>query len=226
MADERRQVERVRLREPLSAFIANRRVWIVDIGLLGCRIEHGEPLDEGSMVTLLFRASGDDIAIECSVTYTKVQPILLQTREMSVYQSGLAFERSTPNAMAAVRQIVAKEVTTLLEAQRRNARGESPWPKDVSFFSNAKAERSGDRSVYVQCRLSPKGSWTRTPVYKPLQPADGFTLPASTAIEEIETLCRSYEDADDAGRHLIRACAELSVITDADKIPPEKFRKG
>jgi hypothetical protein len=29
--------------------------------------------------------------------------------------------------------------------------------------------------------------------------------------EELETLCRTYEEADEAGRHLIRMVAELSL---------------
>ena len=46
----------------------------------------------------------------------------------------------------------------------------------------------------------------------PQQPTDGFTVAAYEDEEELETLCRTYEQADEEGRSLIRLVAELSVL--------------
>ncbi|MHB0969059.1 MAG: hypothetical protein ACYC7A_14305 [Thermoanaerobaculia bacterium] len=230
MADEKRQVERIRLQEPLAAFINNRRVWIVDLGLLGCRIEHNHPLDAGQQVTMLFHWGGDDITIDCAITRCEVQPLLMDTREISIYHSGIEFGQSSPNTSNAVRRIVAAEVMRILDAQKANARGEiRTWAKDVSFFAKKHdvAEKGqGGKPVYLMCRLDKSGQWNRVPVYKANQPPDGFTVAADTPADEIETLIRSYAEGNAEARHLIRVCAELSLLQPDDAIPPGRFRKS
>jgi hypothetical protein len=229
MVDEKRHVERVRLQDPLAAFINNRRVWIVDLGLLGCRIEHNEPIEAGKPVTLLFHWGGEDIAIDCTITRCEMQPLLMETREISIYHSGVEFGKSSPNAASAVRRIVAAEVMRLLDAQKANARGEiRAWAKDVSFFAKTKEvgeDGEGGIAVYLMCRLDKRGKWSRVSVYKPNQPPDGFTVAADTSTEEIETLTRSYTEGNAEARHLIRLCAELALLRNDDNIPPAKFRK-
>jgi hypothetical protein len=229
MTDEKRQVERIRLQEPLAAFINNRRVWIVDLGLLGCRIEHNHPLDAGQQVTMLFHWGGEDITIECSIKRCDVQPLLMDTREISIYHSGIEFGRSSPNAGNAVRRIVAAEVMRILDAQKANARGEiRTWAKDVSFFAKKRDvadEGKGGQPVYLMCRLEKSGQWNRVQVYKANQPPDGFTVAADTPADEVETLIRSYAEGNAEARRLIRVCAELSLLQPDDAIPPGQFRK-
>lgn len=53
-------------------------------------------------------------------------------------------------------------------------------------------------------------------ILKPFQPRGGFTVSSTTPEEEVEVLCRAWEESDAEGRHLIRLCAELSVHDDSD----------
>ena len=72
------------------------------------------------------------------------------------------------------------------------------------------AHRSRSRG-FISFRL--KGdSWWRVPTDSPNQPPDGFTVASYEDDEELETLCHTYEQADEEGRRLIRLVAELSVV--------------
>jgi hypothetical protein len=63
---------------------------------------------------------------------------------------------------------------------------------------------------FITYRLE-DAQWTRTASNSSLQPPDGFTVGDFEEPDEIETLCRTYEEADEEGRNLIRLVAELSV---------------
>ncbi|MDP9361523.1 MAG: hypothetical protein M3P29_08730 [Acidobacteriota bacterium] len=62
-------------------------------------------------------------------------------------------------------------------------------------------------------RLQLGGTWSQTTTSDPKRPADGFTVAAYEYEDDLETLCRAYEIADEKGRRLIRLVAELSVRT-------------
>ena len=55
-------------------------------------------------------------------------------------------------------------------------------------------------------------AWWRVPTNSPSQPPNGFTVGGHEDDEELESLCRAYEIADEEGRRLIRLVAELSVL--------------
>lgn len=96
---ERRRVERLLLTAPLDGRVAERPVRIVDIGLLGTRIEHDEPLVAGPN-TLRFEWDGEEIVVDCTVVRTEQ----LQTS----FASGVVFEDVH-------RPLVGRIVTTLAE---------------------------------------------------------------------------------------------------------------
>jgi len=69
---ERRRTERLPLVPPIDARLQNHDVRLVDIGALGARVEHDQPLIVGRPHTLRFRWSGDDIEVECTVVHSEV----------------------------------------------------------------------------------------------------------------------------------------------------------
>ena len=62
---DRRRAERLLLPSPIAGRMADRDVRIVDIGILGTRIEHDEPLMVGPH-TLRFAWDGEEIEVDCT----------------------------------------------------------------------------------------------------------------------------------------------------------------
>jgi len=94
---DRRRAERLLLPLPIAAHVAERPVRIIDIGILGTRIEHDEPLMVGPH-TLRFNWDGDEITIDCTVIRSEAAA--------SSFQSGLQFNDRA-------RQLVGRIVSTL-----------------------------------------------------------------------------------------------------------------
>ena len=63
---DRRRAERLLLPSPIAGRMADRDVRIVDIGILGTRVEHDEPLMVGPH-TLRFAWDGEEIEVDCTV---------------------------------------------------------------------------------------------------------------------------------------------------------------
>ena len=79
---DRRRAERLLLTSPISGRVSDHAVRIVDIGILGTRIEHDEPLMAGPQ-TLQFEWDGEEIVVDCT---------LLRTEPLdATFHSGLQF---------------------------------------------------------------------------------------------------------------------------------------
>lgn len=206
-------------------------VIVLDLSLLGCRIEHPTPLRVGTTVRLSIREEGG-IEMECTVMRCTLDPMIARG-DNTVYQSGLRFARAVDDASERLRALIAREVTTALNEQKANAHGELPSFMRVMLD----AARLGDGELqqftmlpylrvarargYVTYALE-KNVWRKRRSQNPTQPQDGFTVWAYEDEEELELLARTYEHADFEMRTLIRMCAELSLVTD-DTIPPQRF---
>jgi hypothetical protein len=105
--------------------------------------------------------------------------------------------------------MVATFVGKVLAAQKANAG--ATQPSDSALIDLGGARRSRTRG-YVTYRLQ-DGAWSRALAESPSQPADGFTVAGYESDEELESLCRAYEIADEEGRRLIKLVAELSART-------------
>ena len=55
------------------------------------------------------------------------------------------------------------------------------------------------------------GGWTQAQSLLPDQPDDGFTVSADEPQEQIDILCKTYENGDADAKKMMRAIAELSV---------------
>ncbi|MFN2443382.1 MAG: PilZ domain-containing protein [Thermoanaerobaculia bacterium] len=225
MSDDRRRLERIRLHQPPAARIGDLPGRILDIGLLGARIETEMPLEIGSTHIVTFSWSGHALKIEGKVTRCEFQSILSEARGERIFFSGIEFTGSNPESGTLLRRLISEEVTTALENQKANARGAlAEIVEDVPFLRTEKGGgrvRRAEAPSFVCCRLGSGGSWKKTLLTRPAQPVDGFTIRLRDTEDEIERLCRAYEEAGPDVRKLIRLCAEMTTLDEDDvQLPP------
>lgn len=220
----RRRVERIQLPEPINGMLGVLSVQILDIGLMGAKIQHDEPLDEGASSHLRFFWRGDEINVLARVT--RGVTATGQYGE-EIFQSGLEFLEASGDSGKVLRELITAHVTRLLEEQKANARGERD-DSAVPFLRMSLDEDVSRRNPgivsYVTYRLSEDGTWLESIAESPKQPEEGFTVLSSLGEQEVDLLKKSYEAADKNSRHLIRAIAEMSITEDAKSVPPQRLK--
>ena len=90
-----RRVQRVVLAQPLVARLGGARVALVDISVLGARVEHHVPLAAGAFTRLTFHWEDHEIAIECRIVRSRLERFSAGTDGLTVYHAGLEFEAMT-----------------------------------------------------------------------------------------------------------------------------------
>jgi hypothetical protein len=201
VSDDRRQFQRLRLPRPILALIDGENALLLDIGVNGAFVEHHGVLEPGSRFRLSFRWQGEELAFICEVARS-------QRVRNSVSHSGVRFIEAVGDSASGLQQMMATFVGRVLAAQRANASGDHDSNAFLGAIGDARRTRSHG---YITYRLR-DGAWTREATTSPQQPADGFTAGAFEDEEELEALCRTYDDADEEGRNLIRLVAELSAM--------------
>jgi len=199
--EERREFQRLQLSEPLSATFGAAAVTINEIGILGARIHHEQPLPS-ERAELRFTFEDKPIAMRCDVVRTIGS------------ESGLRFLAALEDSGDRLRDMLARLVTRALEERYDNS---ATRLKIRQAIDGDKTVRGTD-AHFVSYRYE-DGSWKRRHVFLPEQPAMGFTVARGEDFEEMRRLCEVYEASDEEGRRLIRLFAELSVSS-ALKIPP------
>ena len=96
---ERRRAERLLLTPPLPGAVQNRAVRLLEIGELGTRIEHDEPLIAGGPHTLRFAWDGDEIAVDCTVVHSE--------KSNGAFTTGVQWSGRPPQAIRRVVSSVA-----------------------------------------------------------------------------------------------------------------------
>ena len=199
---ERREFQRLRLDSPVPGTFGSGEVTIVEIGILGARIEHAAPLDS-QYDELRFRSGGNPIHMRCEVMRT------------SDTVSGVRFLAAVGESGDHLRDMLARLV--VLELERKH---------DSSATRLRIRSVDGDRTVrgtdahFLSYRYE-GGEWRRRRVFLPEQPTLGFTVARGEDAEEMQRLCAVYEASDEEGRRLIRLFAELSV-SGVLQIPPRR----
>jgi hypothetical protein len=202
---ERREFQRLELESPISAMFGQTRVWIAEIGVLGARVRHTEPMEK-PRADLRFLSDGKELILRCETVRTITRP--------SWTESGLRFLAAVGDSGDRLRTMLAEIVTKAL-ANRQS-------PDLAAAFDSSSID--GDRTVrgvaaqFVCYRLE-DGSWNRRRAFLPEQPPTGFTVAAGEDQDEIRRLCDVYSASDEEGRRLIRLFAELSV-SQLLQIPP------
>jgi len=205
VGEERREFQRLRIDPPVSGRLANLDVSILEMGVLGARVQHADPIDAGSG-ELHFSFDGKEIALRCEVVRTITSD--------GLHYSGVRFVAAVGESGDHLRDMLGKLVARELEARRDLPKSPAPDQSDVD---GDKTVRGKDASFL--CYRLENGRWRKQRAFLPEQPATGFTVAQWVDGAEVRRLCQVYEAADEEGRRLIRLFAELSV-SDELQIPP------
>lgn len=209
------------------ANIAGQPAHLVDLGMLGARIRNEQPFQAGAEVRIEFVYEGEPIGVVGRVTRSEFQQVLSEARGQRIFMTAVEFVSADPWSAARVKRVITDQVARALEAQKANARGAiAALSADVPFLraSGTRGKvRKSDTPSYVSCRPGPKGTWRKTIIARPIQPADGFTVRLGDTEDEVDRLCRAWTEASPEVRKLIRICAEMSTLDDDETLPPQKF---
>lgn len=204
---ERRQFQRLKLPRPILATVNGESALILDVGVAGAFVEHHGRIEPGAHVTLCFRWQGEELEFMCEAARTKVVRPSADASAI-VSHTGVRFADASAHSKQKLQEMMATFVGRLLEAQHANASGDHQSETLLGVIGDARRSRSRG---YMRYRLG-DGAWSHEATNSARQPKDGFTVAAFEDEEEIETLCRTYETADEEGRDLIRLVAELSTV--------------
>ena len=237
---KRRRVQRIQLSQPIVARLGSLQVVLVDISVLGARVESHQPLSSATGMKLSFSWDGGELVLPCTVARSQLERFSTGADGMTVYHSGLSFDDPSPETTAALKQMIGRFITRALEEQKLNARGVLPVSTDnmpifrfgqLTSNLSDKSEASGMSSLpvariqresgYVCYRLDQR-SWRKKRTHDPGQPPEGFTISATEDPDQAALLCDVYEKADPSGRKLIRLFAQLSIV-DGEGIPAGRF---
>ena len=208
IGEERREFQRLTLDPPIPATLGASAVSILEIGVLGARIHHADPLDT-TYAELRFSYKDEAIALKCELVRTFASR---HARYPDTgLESGVRFLAAIGDSGDHLRSMLSQLVVREFESTR------PPMPK-ASTIDGDKTIRGRD-ARFLCYRLDPKSGWSKRRVFLPEQPLTGFTVAANEDSEEMQRLCAVYESADEEGRRLIRLFAELSV-SHVLEIPP------
>lgn len=186
---EQRAAVRLPLSTPMGVTLSDAAAMMIDISLIGCRVEHEAQMQTGTMATLELPWRG----------YTTRLSVLIARSGLGVtrrgfFTSGLQFCPSIFDSPEPVPSIIAAAVQDVGPL--------TPRPAHVALDSGAS---------YVECSFD--GTlWTSKPVLTPRQPREGFTLPTPESQADLDRFCRAYEQATDEVRRQLRAAAEISIV--------------
>ena len=213
VGSDRREFQRLSLAKPILGLLDGQNALILDVGVGGAFIEHYGMSLPGQRHKLLFKWKGEDVEFIAEVARSNV---VRTSGPMSVSQSGLRFVQAIGKSENRLQDMMATFVGKILAAQKANAMATDPGDTTLQELGGARRSRARG---YITYRLLKNGAWIVQPSSSPVQPQDGFTVGAFEDEEELESLCRTYETADEEGRGLIRLVAELKRHKEAGGLP-------
>lgn len=208
---DRREFQRLKLSKPILGTFGSSNALVLDIGMAGAFIEHYGEAAPGDRLDLSFRWQGDEVAFRCEVVRSSVVKQPAGDGKSQLSQTGVHFLEPVGDSATRLQDLIATFVGHILAAQKANAAGEAGTRSagETILATIGQARRSRSHG-FVSYRFK-DARWWRVPSDSSRQPADGFTVGSHEDETEIETLCRTYETADEEGRQLIRMVAELSL---------------
>ena len=235
--EQRRYAERITLKEPIVAMIGDMEVRIVEISLIGGRIEHIGRLSMNSAVTLQFRWQRENVKLKAKIARTQMSTI---GGKMG-YSSGVDFAKSPAEAPVILQRIVASfiEPESLPESIPEPAPSPpkaaapppapAPAPAKRQPISTEPApflpevddeveEITEDAEVlpYVECAWVEE-QWVKKRTREAKQPLQGFTMLAPDSEKEIDEFCKTFEVADPETQRMIRLSFELAIAKDRQR---------
>lgn len=242
--EQRRYAERITLKEPIVAMIGDMEARIVEISLIGGRIEHLGRLSMNSSVTLQFRWQHENVKLKAKIARTQMTTV---GGKMG-YSSGVDFAKTAAEAPVILQRIVASfiepesmpiDVAPAQPKAAAPAAKPKPKPAPAPAPAAASAKRQPistepapflpdiedevevigeDAEVlpYVECAWVEE-QWVKRRTREPKQPLQGFTMLAPDSEEEIDEFCKTFEVADPETQRMIRLSFELAIAKDRQR---------
>ncbi|HEX9985933.1 MAG TPA: PilZ domain-containing protein [Thermoanaerobaculia bacterium] len=210
--DDRREFQRLKLAKPILATMNGQNALILDIGVAGAFLEHYGRVELGDAFLLVYRWQGEDVEFACEVVRSTVVRDPGGDGKSLVSHTGVHFLHAVGDSHLRLQEMMATFVGKILAAQRSNASGNAADVAGAAMLADLGGARRARTRGFTSYHLN-DGLWTRSVTSTASQPDDGFTVAAYEDEDELETLCRAYEQADEEGRRLIRLVAELSVLS-------------
>jgi hypothetical protein len=207
-------VSRARLTRPIGGRVGNARIFLVDVSVEGLRIAHQSGVPAvGQMCRVSFEWQAQLIELDCEVIHNSLFKLAKGEGEKSTYHAGLRISSAVGDSAAALKKLVADVVARALDEQKANARGIPAAAAEVF--------QTGKGTDFVRCELI-DGTWRRTVTSRPEQPANGFTVSADEAADQVELLCQTFASSDAQGRKLIQLMSEMS-ISKSEGVPTRRY---
>jgi sigma-B regulation protein RsbU (phosphoserine phosphatase) len=154
---DRRRAERLLLPAPIAGRVADHDVRIVDIGILGTRVEHDEPLMVGPH-TLRFIWDGEEIEVDCTVIRSE--------RADAAFHSGLQFSDRDRILVGRIVSTLAdrdemERLRTLVEASKLINSSIEPDTLFASILTVARNELHVDRGTLYFVDDAKQEIWTK-----------------------------------------------------------------
>ena len=236
-----RRVQRIHLGQPLLARLGAIQVVLVDISILGARVEHHLPLSAGATTRLSFRWEEQEISADCRIVRSRLERFSVGADGLTVYHSGLEFRNMSDQSRVLLKEMLARFIARALEEQKLNARGEMPQHhvEKMPIFRHGQltanqsdvhqafgssllpTSRIARESGYVCYHLDGR-QWRKKRTHDPGQPNEGFTISANEEDEQVRLLCDAYEKSDREGRRMIQLFAQLSIV-EGEGVAPGRF---
>jgi PilZ domain len=200
---ERRRYDHVTLSRPVPGRLGSTKVFVVDVSVNGARIAHQTPFPPDDSTLLRFEWDGQELAFECELVHSSLQPISPDQPDKKIHHTGVFFLEAIGDSASRLRNLITDLVMRAMDEQKSNARGIPPLAP--TYYQSGLKEKG-----YFCFRLV-KGVWQKSYTTISQQPLDGFTISAKETEEQITMLCDTYKDSDFQGRQMIRKMSELSI---------------
>src|SRR5258708_31729844 len=108
MEPRTRRVQRIHLAQPIVARLGAAKVVLVDVSVLGARVEHHTPLVAGSHSRLSFAWEGEEVAADCRIVRSRLERFSVGADGLTAYHSGVAFQSRDPPPTATLNRIIRR----------------------------------------------------------------------------------------------------------------------
>lgn len=203
---ERRRAERKHLDRVLPVNVGRCDGVFVDVSMRGAKIRHKGALRRGATVRITFEWNRQRFSASAEVLASRVVALGVHADESTTYESRFRYVSMSLESSGLLVRVLAAIGNEELRSWVGNLKGFDDGPRPLAHVV--------DRcSGYIRCRplgLRWEKKWTRDPV----QPPDGFALPAGTDPADVDSLCRAWGSMDHDARRLVQLTA-AAIVDDA-----------
>ena len=203
LASDRRRSDRTRLDRVLRALVGRHDGAFVDLSMRGAKVRHEGALRRGAEVRIVFAWEKERFSATAEVLASRIVSLGTREGESATYETRFRFvamEQSSADLLARVLVSISNEALRT-------------WVGNLKGFDEDRlraASPAQSAAGFLRCRRI-GNTWEKKWTRDTTQPKDGFLLPAGTEPSEVNSLCRTWEELDADGRHLVQLTASAVV---------------